>query len=651
MHYLRANHAEWSPPSLISLDTETRVVADRDPQVLGLRCWAASYHDRRTAAKVAPRFESAAGEDVPSLVQWITHVTRNRECVWAYCHNLGFDLAVTRLPLALTEAGWEIHDAAVGGKSPWITMGRGKRVLTLVDSTSWWPMPLEDVARLLGMTKPPLPTDRDDLGTWLARCHADVDILQAALLEAMAWWDRQRLGRWAISGPASGWNAFRHTPAEVRPVIDPDPVIVKAERAYNHAGRRGTWRIGQHSAGPFVELDFKAAYPTIAAHLPLPYHRIRPFDTLPVDTDLVGSARWGITARVLVNTDTPAWPLRLDNRTWYPVGRFWADLAGPEIHAARQAGALEAIGPGWVHRLGHAMAPWARWCLSVQDGTAPDTPPVVQPIAKAWGRSVLGRWASRSFDRLKLGPAPTDAWDYEEGWDHTANAPGGMLDLAGQRWWITQSGTPDNAYPAVFAWVESEVRARLNLVLEQLGDGCLLQCDTDGIIVAARTVGTVAAHGALVAPAGLTWQGRLSWCLEQLEAVTAPLSLRQKAAHPSVFILGPQHVEASGVRRFAGLPGMAEPTGPNSYKARLWPGLSWQLRHGSPEGYVRPEVHVTVKGPYPTGWILPDGRVVPVEAELGRDGAARLVGWPRTRFAQAGLGLAEVQHQALTEVW
>lgn len=651
VHYLRPNHVEWTPPALITMDTETRTLPRLEPQVLGLRCWHARYFDRRTGRKVAKRFEAAAGTEADQLAQWITTVTRNRECAWLYCHNLAFDLATTRLPLALLKHGWEIHDAAIGGKSPWLTLGRGKRVLTLADSTSWLPMPLEEIARTLGMVKPELPTDRDDAATWAARCAADTEILEAALLQLMAWWDTAKLGRWAISGPASGWNAYRHTPTPDRVVIDPDPDKVKPERAFVHAGRRGTWRIGEHRAGPFVELDFAAAYPTIAAELPLPCNRAYPFDSMPVDTDLIGSDRWGLCARALVDTDVARWPLRLDGRTWYPVGRFWADLAGPELAAAREAGALLAIGAGWVHRLNNAMMPWARWCLSVQSGQHPDTPPLAVPVAKAWGRAVLGRWAARSFDRIKLGPAPTDGWDYEEGWDHTHDAPGGTLDLAGQRWWIAQTGTPDNAYPGVLAWVESHVRARLSIVLEQLGAGCLLQADTDGIIVAARTLGTTAAKGALVAPAGLTWQGRLSWCLEQLEPLTWPLRLRQKASHPSVFVLGPQHVQAPGVRRFAGLPGMAEDLGGRRYRARLWPGLSWQMRHGSAEGYVRPEVTVQVKGPYPTGWILADQSVVPVEAEITRDGGHRLIGWERSRYAAANLSPAAVQHAALDNTW
>lgn len=651
VHYLRPNHTEWSPPALITLDTETRTLPGREPQVLGFRCWYAQFHDRRTRDGVAPRRVGDGSHVLPELVEWIDTVTRNRECVWLYTHNLAFDLAVTRLPLRMLAAGWAIHDAAVGGKSPWMTLGKGKRVITLVDSVSWLQRPLADVARMVGITKPPLPGEGDEPAAWLARCRADVQILETAMLQLMDWWDANTLGRWAISGPASGWNAYRHVPTPERPVIDPDPDTVKAERDWVHAGRRGTWRVGEHRAGPFLELDLAAAYPTVAATLPLPLQRVYRFDALRTDDDVLGSDRWGVCAWALVDTDVPRWPVRIGGRTWYPVGRFWCQLSGPDLAAARELGALVAVGPGWVHRLGHNMAAWARWCLAVQNGQTPDAPEVALPVAKGWGRSVIGRWSARSFERTKLGTAPTDAWDYEEGWDHTADAPGGILDLAGQRFWVSQSGSSDNAYPAVLAWVESYVRVRLNRVIEALGAGCVMQCDTDGVIVAARTIGTVAAHGALVAPDGLNWQGRLSWCLERLAPLCAPLELRRKDSHSSVFILGPQHVQTPTARRFAGLPGMAEPTPDGRYRARLWPGLSWQMRHGDPDGYVRPEVTVTVKGPFPTGWILADNTVVPVEAELDRRGQPRLVAWSRSRYAAANLSPAAIQHAALDELW
>lgn len=669
VHYLRPNDTVWSPPAVIYADTETRTEAREGYDLERLRLWCAHYVDRRTRAGVAPRDEWADGDTADQLADWIGDVTRNRETVWCYFHNLAFDLTATRLPVQLVARGWSVTDAAIGGKAPWMRLARGKRVLTLADSWSWLPAALGEIGKTVGVAKPRLPSDRQGRAAWLARCRADVTILEAAIGALMDWWDAERLGRWTISGAGCGWNAYRHkqptrtvqrrrrsatgwaveTRKEaIEPVtVDPDPVLVAADRLAVHGGRRGTWRIGEHGAGPFTELDLVAAYPTVAATLPLPLSRARAFDSLPVDDPVLSSSRWGVVATVRVQTDVPRWPVRAAGGTWYPVGDFWCDLAGPDIAEAARLGCLREVGPGQVHRLGFNMQPWARWVLSVQTGAAGDVPAVARVAAKSWGRSVIGKWASRGYTRLPLGPAPGDGWGYEDGFDHSDGVPGGVVDLAGQRFWVSSGGVSDNAYPAVLAWVESYVRVRLNRAVEALGPGAVLQCDTDGLIVADRVVATPAAHGTLSAPAGARAGARLAAAVEQLGPLVAPLSIRAKVRHDHVTVLGPQHLRLDGARRFAGLPGTATEDAPGSFTAKLWPGLQWQLAHGDRAGYVRPVTHPKVTGPWPTGWLLADGRVVPVECVVRADGSTRVLGWNSSSYPRRGLVPADVQHPGL----
>lgn len=646
VHYLRPNHADYTPASVIFLDTETRVISGPDPEVLGLRLWVATYVDRRTRKKTTPRQHSGWGRTAPALVKWIEDACRNRDSVWLYAHNLAFDLCTTRLPLLLLQSGWTISDAAVGGKSPWLRLNRGRLTLTVVDSYSWLPVPLQEVAVQLRMSKPELPNPEDSEALWRARCGHDVDILATAMLDLMSWWDERKLGRWTISGAASGWNAYRHTPTNCQIVVDPEPAKVAKDRTYVHGGRRAVWALGQHNAGPFYELDFQAAYPTIASTEPHPTGRAYTFESMPLNDPIWDTDRWDLAARCLIRTDTPRWPIRAAESTWYPVGELWADLAGPDIAEARRLGALVQVGPGEAHKVDTHMAAWAQWCLGVQHGTDPYAPPVARIAAKAWGRSVIGKWSARGFERTPLGPSPSPGWGYEPGWDHDAGVQGGMVDLGGTRFWVAETGTPDNAYPAIHAWVEAHVRVRLGRVIDALGEGCLLQANTDGLIVSGRTVGTKAARGHLIAPEGLPPAGRLEWVLNCLHPVTAPLLLRVKHRASHVTVLGPQHVKIDAQRRFAGMPKDATEQDDGSYQARLWPGLQWQMQHGTTAGYTRPVRTIHADGPYPTGWITTDNRVVPVEVEV-IDSSNQLVPWHRTRWAAAGVRRADVQHKAL----
>lgn len=647
VHYLRENARNWSPAAVIFTDSETRWSNTDAGELHTLRLWSARMIDRRPPKGARPRDERAAGTSGQQLAQAVEHLTRGRESTWLYAHNLAFDVVTTRLPQHLVSRGWTCTDAAMAGKSPWFRFAKGRKSLALVDSWSWLPWGLAEIGERIGHPKLTLPGNDDTDAAWAARCADDVDILTEAMTQLLDWWDRDKLGNWTLSGPASGWNAFRHRPPAVRTVIDPDPAKVRQDRLAGHGGRRGVWSLGHHENGPYVELDFTAAYPTIARDCVLPVGRAYSFAGLPLDDPVLTSPTWGITARCLLRTDVDRWPVRLPAGTWYPVGEFWTDLAGPDITEAARLGALVEVGPGQAHKLGAGMATWAAWCLDVQHGRDPGAPPIAQLVAKNWGRAVIGRWAMRGYERRQLGPAPGSGWGIEQGWDHGTDTPGTITDIAGVRWWVSESGTPDNAYPAIWAWVEAEVRVRLGRAIAALGPGAVLQCDTDGMIVNLRTVGTRGAGGHLVAPAGLSRVGRLNWCLDQINPVTAPLDLRVKRRLTHVDILGPQHVQTEAQRRFAGMPRSASEVEPGVFRAKTWPGLAWQLGHAPAAGYLRPEVTYRIRGPYPTGWITADRRVVPVECEVGPDGSTRIVPWHRSRYAAAGLHRADVQHPAL----
>ena len=361
VHYLRANEREYTPAACIFLDTETWTDDSGPEQVERLRLWVATYTDRRATKGRQLRNVTAWGATAWQLAEWVDQVTKGRGSVWLYAHNLAFDLTTTRLPLELGHRGWRISDASIGGQAPWLRMAKSDRALAITDSWGWLPVALDQVAVAVGRDKPPLPAQDDDQTAWLARCGADVDILGRAVLGLMDWWDDQRLGNWSISGAATGWNAYRHTPTTSKVVIDPDPAKVARDRLYVHGGRRGVWRIGEHRAGPFLELDLTAAYPTTAAECPLPRGRAWTFTDLPLDHPNLSSDRWGVTATCRIRSDLARWPVRANDATWYPVGDFWADLAGPDIREAIELGALVAIGQGEVHQLGRNMRPWARW--------------------------------------------------------------------------------------------------------------------------------------------------------------------------------------------------------------------------------------------------------------------------------------------------
>jgi hypothetical protein len=625
VHYLRSNESTWSPPAILCLDTETRSTVEDDNEVHTIRLWVARFTDRRAQLGCTPRDEYADGVTGEDLAHQIHSWMHYRKTVWVYAHNLHFDLCTTGLVGELIALGWQVTDFAVDSQTPFIRFERGGQHLTVCDSWSWLTHKLEDIGHAVGAVKPPLPSESDDPAVWLARCHADVTILSRAMLALMAWWDDNALGRWSITGGTAGWNVMRHIPTGRRILVDPDSAKVAADRLAIYGGRRGQWRAGKLPVGRYAELDLERAYTTVCKDFPLPCERMVSFDSLPVNHPWVTSDRYGIVAQVTLETDTARWPVRIDGRVWYPVGRYTTVLAGPEIAEAANLGALCAIGPGHMHRLGYALRPWALWCLTCQADTTGAVPEVAKMVLRHWGRAVIGKWAQRGFERIQLGAAPTRGWGFIDGWNHHAGVKASIVDFGGTRWQVSASGEADNAYPAILAFIESHVRVALGRAIDAIGFHSMAFCDTDGMIVN---------------------------CSDPLllgHAVRAaePFLLREKRAYRHVEILGPQHAVLDGRRRFAGVPASAEALPDGQLGARLWPKLAWQMSHGRAGTYVRPHQCYRIGGTYAPGWVLVDGSVRPVEVRDGPDGCPAIVPWPQTALAASEGGLAAVQSPAL----
>lgn len=688
-HYLASNDTTWTPPAVISLDTETRVI-QQYPEVQELRCWHVRADYRLGTRRLAGEHVEGGGTTALDLTRRISKWAGKWAETWLYCHNLNFDLAATRLPLLLAAAGWTATDMAVDGASPWMVLTRKGAKLVIADSHAIWPVQLAELAHATGIVKPPLPDD-DEPATWMARCAADTLILHTALLQAMDWHDANQLGRWALTGASIGWNTMRHMqaaktsrkartarerlglpgvdPAAQPVIIDPDPAGLTHDRLAIYGGRRQTWRHGTLPPGRYHELDFERAYQTVMATMALPRRRGRWFDALDVTSRLVDDPahQWGIIAEVDIETDVPRWPCRLPvtpappapgdrpdvtgmptdakTRVFYPVGRFRTTLAGPDIAEARRLGCLHAIRHGQVHQLGRATRPWAQWSLTAQDD--PGTPPAVTMALKHQGRAVAGKWAARGWTKTVIGASTTYGWGYADAWDHASGTRGAIIDMAGTKFLSTPDHDAGNAYPAVLAWIEAYVRVALGRAIDALGSTRIVQCDTDGLIA---DMTTFHAPGPVAGPAtrhGEHTRGRATTALAVVNEQTTPLRLREKTIYRHLDVIGPQHLTLDGRKRWSGVPGSAERQPDGSYLAWTWPKLAWQMSHGDPRGYTRVVQTYRLAGSYAPGWLLADGTVAPVEARINADGGPELVPYSETRYAARGERLAPGQPATL----
>lgn len=665
VHYLARNHSTWTPAACIFLDSETRTEGFGDRETEVLRCWDAKLVRRRHRRK-AGEYERDTGTTRLEAAAAIDEWASSDKSTWLYAHNVAFDLVSCGLAEHLSALGWELSSRhAVSGSSPWLVLHKGRQdvtvkaghgqaaerkhrvkwqhTLTIADSFSLMPVPLAVLGQYAPMSKPPLPGDDATPAQWQERCRADVDILAWSVLTLMDWWEDNDLGQWSVSGAAAGWNSYRHQIGPKDVVIDPDRDAVGLEHKAVYGGRRDIFRCGSLPPGRYAELDFEGAYPSIAATQLLPRKRVGKLTPLIAKAIIAGKANYGIVAECLIDTDVPRWPLRVRERVFYPVGTFRTTLAGPDLMAAQAAGALREVGAGYFYSMSDHMQEWAKWCLSVSRGELEGVPGPVQIFAKGAGRSVCGKWAQRGWETTEFPGPPGNGWSFEDCFISGSDASATICGLAGKHYLSIADQESDHEFPAVLAYIEAHCRTRLASLIAHAPEGAIIQCDTDGVMASLNMLAPERTGGFADMLPPATEKDYVAAWLNLWNDICTPLVIREKRVFARAIVHGPQHVVLDGRPRFSGVPSSAWQSGDSRWMARLWPGLSWQIRHGDAAGYVRPVQEYLVTGPYAAGWVLTDGRVRPCEAALGDGGQADIVPWAETRWALSGDQLGPTQ--------
>lgn len=672
-HYLKPAGRTHTPAAVIFLDTESRQDVREFVEVHTLRLWEAKLVRRRDRRRPGETL-TMTGDTCESVAAAIDGWASYAESTWLYAHNVTFDLTTTRLATHLGRLGWVLSSRfAVGSDSMWAVFHKGGRevtvkerkagkvierqrvkwahTLTIADSGSLFPGPLAQLGPLVGIDKPPLPEDDDSDAAWAARCHADVEIMAAAVTQLMDWWDANDLGAWTVTGAGQGWQTYRRTLPAKQLVIDHDPAILETERSAVYGGRRDAFRTGPLPPGRYAEIDFEAAYPTVAAEFPLPARVACEITDEHRRWALRGKVPAGMLAEVTINADRPRWPVRIGGRVFYPVGRFRTVLAAPDIQAAADAHCLEQVHNGYLYTMTNHLREWARQVLGWVKNACGSIPGVVRIWAKLAARAVIGKFAQRGWTTQPWVGPPCEGWSVEPTSDLYTGVRGVVTGVNGDYWlsWADQRG--EHERPAVLAFVESHVRARLGAIIDGPYGPGIVQCDTDGVMVSHTILEKLAAalparwvHGRQL-PAGT------AAVLDAWNESAYPLVMREKTQFHRASVYGPQHVIIDGKHRFAGVPKAAWQTGETTWLARLWPGIVWQAQSGVHDGYARPLQPYVVDGPYVAAWVLDSGAVRAAEADVDPDGATMLLPWKATRWAAAGDVLGAKQATWADGLW
>lgn len=642
-HYLKPTKGGATPGTVMFLglpDAPDPRTPYEDPAGVAWDAVCVYRRHRRYAGDLLTASGQGSGELARQVDAWAV----TAEAAWCYAYDTVRVMNATSLAEELCALGWELsRQFGTSARAMWFVLHKGKSVKTRHDRVT----PTGEAVGRVTWRHTLTITDAQALNIFSSsaaeQAKSDPRVLAETVLDLMGWWDAQGLGRWSVTGAALGWTSYRATLAPKQVVIDHDPDIIAYERRAVYGGRRDVALVGTPGAPQYAEMDFEGAYPTIAAECPLPCAYGGRIDPERLDPRAFHNPSVGIIAEVTIMTGEARWPCRIDGKVFYPVGTFRTTLAGPDLAEAWDRGVVIEVHEVHWYRMSRHMGSWGAWVKGLISAPINEVSDPVRRAVKHWSRAVIGKFAQRGWSTKEWVGPPCDGWVIEEtpilGKPHRVVTVG--LDGVYYRSEADQRG--DHERPAVIAFVEAHVRARLSRIIDGPYRSAVVQWDTDGLIVSLPRLRALACEAGF----SRSQYGRavpsMDALIEHWCDLSAPLVIRQKTVMDRIVLYGPQHVVADSMVKLAGVPRGAVLVRPGVYRADVRPRLG---KVGPDDaggfGEVR-SAEFTINGPYAAGWVLADGLVRPPETWVDDDGTNHLLPWHETRWAARGEPLGPLQ--------
>jgi hypothetical protein len=593
-HFITANKKETRPRRVVFFDTETRAVplpsgANRLELKLGWACYWSNPEDGAQGVREWCFF-------VRPETFWAflsEHLSSDEE-LYLIAHNVAFDFRIVGgFDHAKSEKWWTDFMYAKG-MTTLIRYDTGRGALQLLDMGNFFPTTLAEIGRVVGIEKMEIDFDACSWQELSDYCRNDVQILVAAWDAWLGFLDEHDLGDFRLTLAAQAMSAYRHSFMEHGIKIHTDKSVCDLERDAYRGGRVECFAVGDLSGEIYYQLDVNGMYCAMMQQHDYP----RMLRAWPVSLSLkqlrATIKKHCVVARVILETDIPAFPLRAGSFNIYPTGTFQTTLSTPELEFALDHCQILKIGKVAIYEAEPLFRSYAQYFADLKERYEQAGNRPFRSIAKKFANSLYGKFGQTdietdlSFDMPPLAPREAPYYDWRT--QHWCR----IYKLGHQVVYERSGDESFNSFPAIPAHVTAYARMYLWSLIERAGRENVFYCATDSLIV--------------------NQQG-----FDNLEPLVDDYGLgKLKVVNVSEFleIWGPNNVRMGDVLKSGGIRKNATQLTHDAFEQDQFLGLRGAIRVGDPDLVTVKKVRKRMYRRIRTGVIRPDQRIEPYRLDL-----------------------------------
>lgn len=609
-HILKETFRQDFPQQCIWFDTETRMtIVDKDPFVdpdvtywdkhtdvpvgpdvtvyhwlkFGYACYMRQHRNGEWSDETWLRFDTRQ--------QWYDFVqdkTRSHSKLYLFCHNTSFDLPVLDVFNELPANGWKLRSAIIDAPPTILRFRRDTSTLIFIDTLNIWRMPLSELGKEIGLEKYEMPDDNDLTVSWESYGKRDVEIIRDACIRWFAFLEQSDMGSFSSTLAGQSMSLFRHRYMRQRILIDNDETNLALTRAGYYGGRNECFKIGKYT-GDFHLLDVNSMYPSVMVDNPYPYRLIANTKHASID-DLSGWLKTrSLTARVLVHTNEPVYPIRNQGKLIFPVGHYECILSTPEIRYALSNKHITEVIEVSIFKQAYLFREMMLDLYKKRLDAKAAGRPVEAFMYRKLMNSFYGKWGQNGLkwnEERQITDLSARRWtevDLESGRVLHYRQLAGLLQLK------STEGESRDSFPAIAGHVTAYARMVLWNIITEAGMEHCWYCDTDSVLVDSM--------------------GRRN--LEHRITGGQLGALGVKGSYDSIDIRGCKDYSVGSKSRVKGARKSATWIDPNTIQQARWSSLRGLLATGNVARPVTSTVIKRFRRVYDKGEVSPSGDVTP----------------------------------------
>ena len=587
-HKLQGQKSLAIPRQLIFFDTETNQHENDDGDIIqSLRLgWALHY--RREYGRHKEQETWFDFKSISDFWSFLFSYAQPKVRLWIIARNITFDFTIVKGWQFLKEAGYKLKFFYSNGVTTIISVYKSKSSIFFVDSKNWFPESLKKTGERLGLEKLEIDFETCTDAELSTYCKRDVEIEYENFKRFIEFLVSNRIARLCYTRGSTAMAAYLLSHYTNNIYIHNNKQAIDLERESYKGGRTECFYIGELKGENYYTLDVNSLYPSVMRSNTYPTKYIKIVRQMGLQTLRTCCKDKAVVSKVLVNTNETVYAVKQD-RTIFPVGRFWTTLCTPELKYALEHNHIETIRDTVIYEQANIFRSFVDTLYKLRNRFKAENNRTYEQLCKYLLNSLYGKFGQKGEEWLKIGDCPNEPDRVELTFDAKRNRRGMIRYLLGEIFELQGYGESFDSFPAIASHVTAYGRMYLWHLIQKAGKGNYFYCDTDSLIVNEK---------------GLK-------CLSSLlsETLLGKLKVAETTNHLTINGLKDYNTDTKTVIK--GVRKNAIRIGDRVYKQELWPSFRGLLRSGVANVYTIKHTVKHLKRDYTKGSVTPSGTVSP----------------------------------------